>query len=187
MGQSRRGILKGGIAFLGGLVAAGGTRRSVLGPSTAEAAPPAPPGATTLELHGSFWSVSSRQLVPGRFPRAGDRMAASGVLLDGPDGGHVGEFYGTYTGVNDPGHEGPGGVASLEQHTFRMQDGSIMGSGLGTRDDGQPDVFAIVGGTGRYAGARGSYVAVQRHRELGGDGTARITMTIFLEGEANGG
>lgn len=185
MGTSRRGILKGGIAFLGGLVAAG-SGRSPFGRSTARAAAHADGGPVTLELHGSFWSVSSRRLLPGHFPRTGDRMTASGILLDGPGGKPVGDFYGTYMGLHDPGHDGPEGIASLEHHAFRLPEGSIMGTGVGTRHDDQPDVFAIVGGTGRYVGARGSYVATQRHRELGGDGTALITITIFLEGERHG-
>jgi len=39
-------------------------------------------------------------------------------------------------------------------------------------------LFAIVGGTGRYAGARGSYVASQHLRELGGDGTAHFVLNL---------
>ncbi|MGH2721943.1 MAG: allene oxide cyclase barrel-like domain-containing protein [Actinomycetota bacterium] len=185
MGTSRRGILKGGVAFLGGLVAAG-SGRFPFGRSAARAAVPADGGPATLELHGVGWSVSSRSLQPGRFPRTGDRMTASGTLLDGPAGTPVGAFFGTYMGLHDPGHDGPEGIASLEHHTFRLAEGSIMGTGVGTRHDDEPDTFAIVGGTGRYTGARGSYVATQRHRELGGDGTALITMTIFLEGERHG-
>jgi hypothetical protein len=43
--------------------------------------------------------------------------------------------------------------------------------------DGE-SVFAIVGGTGRYLGARGSYVARRLPVELGGDGSAAFTMTF---------
>ena len=32
--------------------------------------------------------------------------------------------------------------------------------------------YAVIGGTGRFAGARGTYVARQGHREVGGDGEA---------------
>lgn len=189
MGQSRRGILKGGLALLGGLAGAGTAGRGLFGRATAEAAP-GPSGSLSIELHGASWSIASRHLLRGQLPRAGDRMTASGILLDAPadaGGREIGEFYGAFIGVSDPGHDGPSGIAGLEQHTFRLADGSIMGAGLATRDYDQQDVFAVVGGTGRYTGARGSYVAVQRHRELGGDGTATFTMTVFLEGEAHGG
>ena len=38
--------------------------------------------------------------------------------------------------------------------------------------------YAIVGGTGRYAGASGTYTARQSLRELGGDGTAEFTLNL---------
>jgi hypothetical protein len=43
--------------------------------------------------------------------------------------------------------------------------------------------FAITGGTGRFAGATGSYTAVQNPVEVGGNGTAKFQMTIRLAGE----
>ena len=36
-----------------------------------------------------------------------------------------------------------------------------------------------MGGTGRYAGARGTYVARQRRQELGGEGTAEFVLTLL--------
>ena len=184
---NRRGILKGGLAVLGGLVGAGTAGRHLLARPSTEAPAGVPAGrSTTLELFGSHWNIASRNLVRGQLPRAGDRMTARGVLLDRRGGTEIGEFYATYMGLFDPGHDGPGGVTSFEQHTFRLLDGSIVGTGVGSRDYDQEDVFAIVGGTGRYAGVRGSYVAVQRHRELGGDGTAEFRMTMLLEGEGHG-
>ena len=36
----------------------------------------------------------------------------------------------------------------------------------------------MIGGTGRYAGATGSYVARQSLREHGGEGTAEFTLTL---------
>jgi hypothetical protein len=50
---------------------------------------------------------------------------------------------------------------------------------MGSAAGGQ-DAFAIVGGTGEFAGARGSYVARQSLRERGGDGTAEIHMFLNL-------
>ncbi|MCA1844417.1 MAG: hypothetical protein LC792_14755, partial [Actinobacteria bacterium] len=58
----------------------------------------------------------------------------------------------------------------------------IIGTGTATPDPDRPDAFAVIGGTGRYAGARGSYAVRQGYRELGGDGTAEVTMQ-FLTGE----
>ena len=44
------------------------------------------------------------------------------------------------------------------------------------------NVFAIVGGTGKYLGVTGSYVARQNPLETGGDGTAEFTLTLQRSG-----
>jgi hypothetical protein len=51
--------------------------------------------------------------------------------------------------------------------------------GMGTSVLGRA-IFAIVGGTGAYANAKGSYAAHQRLRELGGNGTAEFDLTLSL-------
>ena len=63
----------------------------------------------------------------------------------------------------------------MELHTFRLRDGTILG--MGSTIDGE-SVFTITGGTGRYAGSRGTYVAQQRLREQGGDGTAEFIIEL---------
>jgi hypothetical protein len=50
--------------------------------------------------------------------------------------------------------------------------------GMGSVEPGR-HAFAVVGGTGRYAGARGAYVASQHLRELGGDGTAHFVLDLI--------
>jgi hypothetical protein len=72
-------------------------------------------------------------------------------------------------------HDSPfaAAVSSLEIHTFTLRDGTIDGSAV-RGADGQ---FLILGGTGRYAGIQGSYVARQATRELGGNGTAEFRLT----------
>jgi hypothetical protein len=75
-------------------------------------------------------------------------------------------------------HESPfaAAISSLEIHTFTLRDGTIHGLGSAVRgDDGQ---FLILGGTGRYAGIQGSYLARQATRELGGNGTAEFRLTL---------
>ena len=130
-------------------------------------------------MHGRDWHIESRELVSGQLPRTGQRMLTTGELLDGPDGAKVGEFFGTYFSLNSGDRFGP--LASIEHHTLKLPGGSIMGTG--TTGDGleSEDEFAIIGGTGRYLGARGSYVARQSHYELGGDGTAVFTITLMTE------
>jgi hypothetical protein len=67
-------------------------------------------------------------------------------------------------------------ASSLEIHTFTLKAGTIHGLGTVTR--GAEGQFVVLGGTGRYTGVRGSYVARQSARELGGDGTAEFHLTL---------
>ena len=112
-------------------------------------------------------------------PVKGERLTSYGELLDRPNGTKVGEFSSAVFALGSPFGVMPAGATSLEYHSFNLHDGTIIG--LGTGAAGGESVFAIVGGTGRYAGARGTYVAHQRPRELGGNGTAEFRLTLFAE------
>jgi hypothetical protein len=83
---------------------------------------------------------------------AGDRLTLVAELLDA-DGAHAGELYGTGYALRGPGE--PSGSQRLEQHTFDLLNGTIVGAGTAGLLEG---TFAVLGGTGRYAGARGTYV-----------------------------
>jgi len=107
-------------------------------------------------------------------------MLGYGDLHASPESERVGAFYATYVSLHRPGWVGP--LASIEQHTFVLADGSIMGAGTTKPGLGTEDEFAIVGGTGRYAGIRGTYVLSQSHQELGGDGTAKVTFAFSTVG-----
>jgi hypothetical protein len=60
-------------------------------------------------------------------------------------------------------------------HTFKLGDGSIFGTGTAGSLEGS---FAVLGGTGRYAGVQGTYAARQGHSELGGDGAAEFVFDL---------
>ena len=64
--------------------------------------------------------------------------------------------------------------ADRRSHAFVAR-GAAEAVGPGGTDDA---TFTIVGGTGRYLGASGTYHAAQRPREHGGDGTATLTFDI---------
>lgn len=171
MEESRRGMLKLMALFLGGLAglaSAGGTSSR----SSAKA-------DDTFTLQGRGWHVYSRGLAKGMLPTGGDRMLVFGDLHEGAGGGKVGDFFATYFSLHQPGLVGS--LASLEQHTFNLGDGSIMGTGTTKPGIESEDEFAILGGTGRYAGARGTYIVRQSHQEFGGDGTAIITFRLMKE------
>lgn len=134
-----------------------------------------------LVLHGRQWHATSSELKPGQLPDRGHRLLARGELVAERGGEKVGEFYATSFGLEAANRAGPDGAATLELHTFNLADGSIIGTGTARAALDADDVFAIVGGTGRYLGARGSYVARQQFQELGGDGTAEFTITLITE------
>jgi len=175
MGTSRRVAIRRGL-----LTAAGLFGLKAAGPLST--IPAAHAAAGTLTLYGRNWFSYGQGKRAGELPAQGDRVVGSGDLHAAPDGEKIGEFHAAVFHLGAPGHVGPGGAGSLELHTFRLPGGSIIGAGTATPDAEGDDAFAIIGGTGRFAGARGTYVARQRYRELGGDGTAELTMQ-FVTGE----
>ena len=190
---ARRKLLGGGAALVTGTLGLGflGKRfgQTEPGPEVAANLPAsataASEAAVELRLYGRNWHVQ------GEGPRArwarperGQRQVVFGELLDGPGdstGAKVGEFYATCTCVNAPFGAGPLAAAFVEHHTLNLAEGTLTGMGT---SQGEESTFAIVGGTGRYAGARGSYVARQLPVELGGDGTAELVVTVTLDGTA---
>ena len=154
--STRRGALGRGVALLGGLVGLG----------AATEATAAPPGATTLAFHVRGLTHDRRGL-----RRRGDPLTLQGELLDRPGGRRVGELHAAAFTLRGPGGAGP---SELELHTLVLEDGTLVGSGTGDAGGG---AYAILGGTGRYAGARGSY-AVRRSHEPGA-GDAELVVTLL--------
>ena len=152
-----------------------------LGASGAGAARPrrrsAADGSQTLQLYGRGWHIDIGGRRFGELPGKGDRANVYGELLDRPQGSKLGEFYSTWIHASSPFGDSGFQAGSLELHTFKLADGTVFGLGAPVGEEG---VFAIAGGTGRYSGARGSYVARQRPRGLGGDGTAEFTLTLTM-------
>jgi hypothetical protein len=167
-GTSRAGLLKRGLLLAAGAVGVGAAAGAVTKGGD-------PERASTLTLYGRNWYVQIPDRHLGERLRPGERGTVYGELFDRPDGKPLGRFYGARTALQAL----PGRVdqadGSIETHTFVLQEGSLLGMGSALGDG---SVFAIVGGTGRYAGARGTYVATQRLRELGGDGTAEFVIDL---------
>jgi hypothetical protein len=159
---TRRSALGRGLLFLGGLVGVGAAKAG------------AAPGRRSLVLYARNVDGVSQGHRASEVPHRGDRLTVRGELLDRPDGDPVGELHGAAFALRGP-DASASDAARLELHTFALRDGRIIGSGTAGLLDGE---FAILGGTGRYAGARGTYVARHSRRELGGDGTAEFRLTL---------
>ena len=167
--EGRRSILKrgalGAASIAAVAVAAGATTSSPKNATTATN------GSTTMRLLGRAWHADTEGKLPGK----GDRYAVYGELTDGA-GRKVGEFFSQNVGVDSPFHVTGEGIGAFEIHTLTLPGGTIIGTGIG---GGSERAFAIVGGTGKYAGARGSYQARQDTYGLGGDGKAEILLTLL--------
>lgn len=161
----KRGLLLIGGAF--GLSAAGAQAR----PLALEAGRP-----TRLELKGRHWRLVAPGRSAGQLPDRGERMSALGELLDRRGQNKVGEFYSAYFATLSPFGKTPFAAGAVEMHTFNLKDGTILGMGSHW---GGAGTYAIVGGTGRYLGARGSYTARQAPLELGGNGTADFVIDLI--------
>jgi hypothetical protein len=168
--QNRRMLLKRGLLAAAGAVGLGAATRD----AKATLAMPAT-GTRELRLYGRAWRLETPGRRPGDAIQPGDHGAVSGELLDRPNGRVIGRFHGSRLAT------GPRAHAAMEVHTLVLPKGTIVGMGTSLLGEA---VFAVVGGTGAYATARGSYVARQRLRELGGNGTAEFTLTLDAGKEA---
>jgi hypothetical protein len=139
-----------------------------------------PEKSKELVLQARFLRINSQDLRRGELPQAGIRMTARAEIVTGSPKNQkqAGEFIATYYRVTTPGKAAAHEPGSLEQHTFILPEGTIFGTGVTTSGLESEGQFAIVGGTGRYHAARGSYVARQSHVDFGGNGTATFTFTI---------
>jgi hypothetical protein len=166
--SSRRSLFGRGLLFAAAAFGIGAARR----PEAAGAATPKAAGRR-LRLYGRNFYLHSPSRVAGQVPAHGDRHSAYGELLDRPGGTVVGHFTAAHLTQESP---FAAAASSLEIHAFNLDDGTIHGLGTATR--GAEGHFVVLGGTGRYAGARGTYVARQGSRELGGDGTAEFELDL---------
>ena len=169
-GQSRRGVLGRGLVLLAGVVGVGagaGATKLATDKDTRVA-------TEQIRLQGRNWILQTPDRRPGERLVAGERGTVYGELVDA-NGTAMGQFYGSRMAVQSS-LAGPADAdGSLELHTFRLAGGTLLGIGSVI---GGESIFSIAGGTGRFAGSRGSYVAEQRLRELGGDGTAEFTIDL---------
>ena len=168
---SRAGALRRMLLVTGGAVGMGATGAKAFAAEPSPVAPGLPAGngrgtaVRTLVLHGRDWRLKWAATDPGSLPADGSLPTPVGRIVDGK-----GRALGSFLAATLPASGG-----ALELHTFDLADGTILGIGpAGVHE--KP--FAIVGGTGRFIGAGGTYVARQSPRELGGDGTAQFTLTL---------
>jgi hypothetical protein len=141
----RRTLLQRGLVLLTGVFGMGAAARA----AESVAAPEKEAGRITL--------YGRRGQAPPRLPgRGGPRFVRSGEILDRPDGKHVGQFFASCFCMETPLGPEVAAPSNLEFQTFHLPDGMLFGIGAaGGRGE---RTLAILGGTGRFAAVRGSYV-----------------------------
>src|SRR6266542_6240599 len=162
--STRRNAIKRGLLAIGGLVGLGAAAGKAL---------PSPGGALpgrSFVLHARNLDPLSGGLRTDGPPARGQSLAAHAELLDGPNGRRVGDLHVATIALRGPGSSSD--ADRFEWHTFRLAEGTIVGSGTGGADGG---VFAVVGGTGRYEGARGTYAV----RRLDPDGSVEFAIDLL--------
>lgn len=164
---TRGSLLRRAAILAGGAVGIGVAARSVgSAEPAASAAVPAPRARRgKLTLYGRDWRLHRPGVEPGKLPSSADLAVPMGRIVDGKQR-PLGEFRASAL---------PGLAGAFQLHTFDLADGTIIGIGGSKLDEGS---YAIVGGTGRYAGASGTYTARQSPRGFGGDGTAEFNLNL---------
>ena len=161
---TRASLLKRVALLAGGAVGVGVAAQS--GAAATDAGPQVRKARTqTLVLYGREWRLHRPGLQPGTRPAPTDVAVPLGRIVDRKQR-ELGRFRAAAM---------PGLAGAFQLHTFDLADGTILGIGASKLDEGS---YAIVGGTGRYAGATGTYTARQFPRELGGNGTAEFTLKL---------
>jgi hypothetical protein len=161
-GTTRRAVISRGLWAIVGAAGLGAAGTGVVFGAAKDPAPGAGPARLSLVVRDvRFTSPSTK---PGALPDAGAIASPHGALHDA-----TGQSLGRFSAGTLP---GSGGQIAIQRFTFA--DGTIIGMGSGGLDG---EEYAVVGGTGRYAGATGTYVAQLRPGAQGRDAEFQISVT----------
>jgi hypothetical protein len=167
-GTSRRALLgrigaAAGVAAVAGVAGTTAKGRSAVPSVRVEPLNPVIPGA----ISGADWRLIRPGVAPGTLPPIGTPSLPVGHLVDA-EGEHIGMFESSVM---------PGSGNGTHLHHLTFDDGTLSAVGPSTTADAS---FAVIGGTGRFAGVSGSYHLSQSPAPSGG--TAEFTFAITVPG-----
>lgn len=153
---NRRTLLQKGGVFLAGVLGLKLADKNAM----AETAVPASVKGETIRFFTRMAQVPSHGFSPGKISAVrSNRLITQGELFDAPEGKKVGEFYSTCFCLGTQHGPNPNAASNIELQTFRLAEGTIFGAAAESDANGIK-THAILGGTGRYIGARGQFCAV---------------------------
>ncbi len=185
---TRRTLLQRGLLFVAGALGAPLAMPDTRGErASPEPSPPSPPsspispavasGGKTLRFYARRLMVHCPSPKAGALPAWSGRSHTAGDLLDGPNGSKVGEFSATCLGPESV-FGCAGTEPAVELQTLKVTSGTLFGIGGAAPTAEGERAHAILGGTGCFAGARGSYVIRQNP---GGQGEDGVEFLITLQ------
>jgi hypothetical protein len=161
---SRRTLLQRGLVVLAGALG----MRVTEGDARGEPAPLAPTvrpgGGRTLRLYGRQLRVQSHGQRPGQLPLWSGQCHGRCELLDQPGGRRIGEFSATGFCPDSAAFSRGQAAGQVELQTLQVEGDHLFGIGPGGIGAAGETAHAVLGGTGRFAGARGTYTIRGRGR-----------------------
>jgi len=155
--RSRRSLLGGALA-LAGLVGSGlATKLQLADGAETEAAAQTPgDGKSVAATHLFLDRYTLHSSGSGIERRKGDQTLLRGTLLSA-EGEKVGELFASAITMPGPVDEDSPHTPRMEMQTLQLRDGTILAMGTVFAQDNIPNIYTVIGGTGHYAGLRGTY------------------------------
>jgi len=146
----RRSFVQRVVCLFGGVIGASSLPSSQAAPKAALPVPIAKSGSIELHLECRHKHRSGQQ---------NGHAICGGEILDAAGGRMVGHFHANCFNADSPfGTANPFAASNVEMHTLRLADGTLFGMGASSSKTENEKAHAIIGGTGKYAGARGTYI-----------------------------
>lgn len=180
---SRRSVL-GSVLAATGLAGTGLASKFVAASGDEDSAAPqardsAADAAAVPTLYLERFSMHTGDRGRGAQRKRGDQTILRGTLTT-EAGERYGEVFGSALTMPGPIEPDTPQTPRLEIQNFHLIDGTILGMGTAFAQVEVPNVYTIIGGSGRYAGARGGYTFDNNPSVANTDGRATITFDLVV-------
>ena len=179
---SRRTLL-GGLLAAAGLAGTGFATKLVPSEDSGNSNLPEAKSPGGTRFVSSTYFVDQYTLhTPGRGPERhkGDQSLLRGTLLTA-DGERAGELFASAVTMPGPIDDRAGRTPRMETQNLNLNDGTIVAIGTVFAQADIPNIYTVVGGTGSYTGARGTYQFDHNPLVARPEGRAAIVLNLAIE------